>query len=168
MGRSRVPLQLSAGRPHGTRWTAYTKLLWAKWGPSPACFYCRDPVLLGEVAHLISPVIRPDLAWSPDNLVPAHGSGKRRCPDCHLNCNWLAHNSPDALKDEDGRDLPFTPEFMARQARENARFRAKRAGRPQFPANPPGANAGVTQATPRRGPGNVAPGTVPQDPGRDW
>jgi hypothetical protein len=80
-----------------------------------------------EVAHLISPIVAPQLAWDRGNLVPSHGAGKRRCKEnrCDLNCNWLAHNSPDAPKDDNGADLPFTPQFMARAVATRAQFRRK-------------------------------------------
>jgi hypothetical protein len=102
----------------------------AWWRAGRPCYYCGHsfaaPQLI-EVAHLISPVVAPHLAWDRGNLVPSHGAGKRRCKErgCDLNCNWLAHNSPDAPKDGNGADLPFTSEFMARQARQRARYRAK-------------------------------------------
>jgi len=132
MGRSRKPLELSTGRPWGSRWTRYRAALVADWGRSGRdCYYCGHsfaaPQLI-EAAHLISTIVAPQLAWSRDNLVPSHGSGNRRCKanGCNLNCNWLAHNSPDAPKAADGSDLPFTPEFMARQARQRAQFLRKR------------------------------------------
>jgi hypothetical protein len=135
MGRTRRPLELSAGRPYGQRWTRYCAGLRAGWFRAGRnCFYCQHPFAaphLIEVAHLISPLIRADLGWSRDNLVPSHGPGKKtgnkRCPlpECDLNCNWLAHNSPDAPKDKDGADLPFTPEFLARVQRERAQFTGK-------------------------------------------
>jgi hypothetical protein len=131
MGRSRRPLELSTGRPHGSRWTRYRAALVMSWfRAGRPCWYCkhgfRAPQLI-EVAHLISPLVAPGKAWDRDNLVPSHGAGKRRCsiPECNLNCNWVSHNAPDAPKAADGSDLPFTPEFMARQARQRAQFRAK-------------------------------------------
>jgi hypothetical protein len=107
------------------------------WRAGRPCYYCGHsfaaPQLI-EVAHLISPIVAPQLSWDRGNLVPSHGAGKKRCPEkeCNLNCNWLAHNSPDAPKDESGADLPFTPEFMARQARQRAQFQRKR-GIPAIP-----------------------------------
>jgi hypothetical protein len=120
----RKPLELSRGtaRPHGPRWDEWRGLLVAAWWRRQIpCYYCGHPFAgpqLIEAAHLISPIVRPDLAWSRDNLVPAHGAGKngvKRCPECRINCNWVAHNAPDARHDEDGRDLPFTPELIARE-----------------------------------------------------
>jgi hypothetical protein len=147
MGRSRRPLELSTGRPHGHRWTKYRAGLVADWWRSGrTCFYCQHgfaaPQLI-EVAHLISPIVAPQLAWDRGNLVPAHGAGNRRCKTnwCNLNCNWLAHNSPDAPKAPDGSDLPFTPEFMARQARQRAQFLRKRgilAPKREIPSSAPG------------------------------
>jgi len=148
MGRNRKPLELSTGRPWGSRWTKYRAPLVAGWWRSGrGCYYCGHsfaaPQLI-ECAHLISTIVAPQLAWSRDNLVPSHGSGNRRCKTngCGLNCNWLAHNSPDAPKAADGSDLPFTPEFMARQARQRTQFLRKRGipapGRvilPRFPDN---------------------------------
>jgi hypothetical protein len=66
----------------------------------------------GEVAHLISPLLRPDLGWDRSNLAPAHGSKLRRCPECHLNCNWLAAVNPLTPRDPDGRTLPFPAELI--------------------------------------------------------
>jgi hypothetical protein len=106
------------------------------------CYYCghsfAEPQLI-EVAHLISPLVAPRLAWSRDNLVPSHGAGKRRCnaSNCGLNCNWLAHNSPDAPKDENGADLPFTPQFMARAVAARAQFLRKNGVIGKSPAIPP-------------------------------
>ena len=105
------------------------------------CYYCGhpwDPGLV-EVAHLISPLVRLDLSWDFDNLVPAHGAGKRRCAiqSCQLNCNWLAHNSPDAPKDENGADLPFDAQFLARQARARGQFRGKNGRTARKPSIPP-------------------------------
>jgi hypothetical protein len=124
------------GRPSGPEWQKLSRLLWKAWGPGVRCYYCEHPILrgprgqvLGEIAHLVSPIVAPQLAWEPRNLRPSHGCGARRCrePSCMLACNWLAHNSPDAPKSPaDGRDLPFTPEFRARQAAEAASFLAKR------------------------------------------
>jgi hypothetical protein len=131
MGRSRRPLELSTGRPWGQRWTKYrAALVMAWWRAGRACFYCGHPFAapqLIEVAHLISPIVAPQLSWDRDNLVPSHGAGKRRCPipECDLNCNWLSHNAPDAPKDENGADLPFTPQFLTRATAARAQFRAK-------------------------------------------
>lgn len=122
-------------RPSGPRWDALRKRLIAQWfRESRGCFYCggsfKAPDLI-EVAHLVSPLVRPDLAWSPSNLAPAHGSGKRRSAE-GLACNWLGAVSPDAPKDPlTGADLPFTPEFLARQIADRARQAAKRARDPR-------------------------------------
>lgn len=147
----RKPLELSTGRPHGPRWDAYVKQLrWAWFRAGRPCYYCGHPFAaaqLIEVCHLVSPLIKPELAWSRDNLAPGHGptkkTGNKRCPipECNLNCNWLAHNSPDAPKDEDGADRPFTPEFLARQQRARAQFRGRN-GKPaisrEIQPEPPG------------------------------
>ena len=134
MGTSmtRKPYQLRNGRPSGPEWQKYCKLLWAQWAQQPGgltCYYCGEPIAgpaYGEVAHLISPILRPDLAWDGrHNLRPSHGSGKRRSA-AGLNCNWIAALAPDMRKDADSRDLPFTPELLARQAAESANFLAKR------------------------------------------
>jgi hypothetical protein len=147
MGRSRVPLELSSGRPYGSRWTRYRAALVMSWHRSGrGCYYCGHsfaaPQLI-EAAHLISPLVAPQLAWDRGNLVPSHGAGKRRCPipECDLNCNWIAHNAPDAPRDNNGADLPFTPEFMARQQKQRARYRAKN-GNPAISREIPPPSAG--------------------------
>src|SRR5207237_10789383 len=108
---------------------------------------CLGPGFI-EVAHLVSPLRRPDLAWSRDNLAPPHGPRKKainkRCPDnsCNLACNYLAAIAPDAPKDESGADLPFTEEFKTRQAARNG-GKARNSGKsPAIPAPPAGAPAG--------------------------
>jgi hypothetical protein len=131
--RSLKPLELSRGtrRPSGPRWDAWRALLvrgW--WGRQVPCYYCghrfRGPQLI-EAAHLISPIVAPEKAFHRDNLVPAHGGGRRRCPEkeCNLACNYLAHTAPDAPRDENGADLPFTPQFLARATAARAQFLGK-------------------------------------------
>ena len=143
MAGVRKPYELSRGRPYGSRWTAYCKILRADWFRSGrTCHYCGHgftaPQLI-EVGHLVSPRIRPDLAWDPGVLVPCHGgtykARNKRCPvpECDLNCNWIAHNSPDSRKDENGFDLPFSPQFLARAQAERALFlrRPGNSGKPR-------------------------------------
>jgi hypothetical protein len=108
--------------PAGPQWTKLRHELYSDidgigWGQTPACYYCSHPVMgadHGVVAHVISPKLRPDLAWARSNLRPAHDGRPRRCEICGLACNWLAHNSPDALYDGD-KSLPFDRAFMARR-----------------------------------------------------
>jgi hypothetical protein len=78
--------------------------------------YCSHPVLpgLGEVAHRISPLLRPDLGWEKSNLAPAHGAGRRRCPDCYLACNFVAAISPIVPRSENGETLSWSPELIVR------------------------------------------------------
>jgi hypothetical protein len=161
MGRVRIPAERTVGRPSGPRWSKYRRLVIARWAGRP-CYYCGHgfaaPQLI-EVCHLISPILRPDLAWNPGNLVPGHGAGKRRCPHrdengelCDLNCNWLAHNSPDAIKNEAGQDMPFTPQFLARQAKARAQFRRQLTiGRHSSPGQ-----SAIIRANPRNSSGNPA------------
>jgi hypothetical protein len=125
-------------RPAGPKWVEYCKRLFSNipgigWGPEPRCYYCGHTVHgrdCGEVAHIISPLLRADLAWSRPNLRPSHGGDhtrtggqNKRCQDCGLNCNWLAHNSPDAPRDGHGRSLPFTPGFIAAKQAQQPRRR---------------------------------------------
>jgi hypothetical protein len=121
VGRSLKPITLTkSGRPGGPRWVLLRKRLFAMWGPAPPCVYCRHPVFgpdRGEIAHIISPLIRPDLAWSVSNLRPAHGSGPRRCADCGLNCNWVSHNSPLAPRGPNGESLPFSEDLIVKLQR---------------------------------------------------
>lgn len=124
MPRIRKPVGVATGRPEGRRWTEWRNVLIRAWlRQGKPCFYCShdlgsNPSLV-EAGHLVSPLIAPELAWDRDNLVGCHGKGERRCKTCGNNCNWLAHNSPDASNDK-----PFTPEFMARQA-ANTRAKGK-------------------------------------------
>lgn len=163
MGRygNRKPVGVSRGAPAGPRWQEYIRLLWRQWGPGVPCFYCRHPIGPGggEVAHLISKVIAPELAWSRSNLAPSHSKGNMRCPACDCACNLVASIAPDApfeMIELNGRmvrrDLPFTDQFMARE-------RSRNSGRkppipPRFRGEPP---------EPRRP-------SVPfrESPGRDW
>lgn len=138
MGRSRRPAERSQSRPYGPKWTAYRKALTLRWfAAGQVCYYCRHkftaPGLI-EVCHLISPIVRPDLAWDPGNLAPGHGSTARRCPTCDLNCNYVAAIAPDAVKDDNGADLPFTDQLIARQVRKRAQFQANNGGRNSKPA----------------------------------
>ena len=167
MGRARVPLELSRGRPHGSRWTRYTAALRAGWWQAGrSCYYCADPFAapqLIEAGHLISPAIRPDLAWTPGNLVPCHGGtyrhGNRRCPvpECDLNCNWIAHNSPGMMTDENGADLPFTPQFLAQARLLRANYRGKN-----------GKTAPDREIPPETPAQRSAPGGAALSPGRPW
>jgi hypothetical protein len=179
MTRVSVPFERSTGKPSGPRWTAYRKVLIAGWARQGAvCFYCRHafsaPQFI-EVCHLISPILRPDLAWRPDNLVPGHGrnagkKGNRRCPFCQLNCNFIAAMAPDAPKDpETGEDLPFTEEFLARQfalltnsGRNSGR--SNTSGSPGKRSNTAG-NA-VNRLELRRNPSNSR--SSDGGPGREW
>jgi hypothetical protein len=181
MGRVRIPAERTVGRPSGPRWSKYRKLVIARWAGRP-CYYCGHgfaaPQLI-EVCHLISPILRPDLAWNPGNLVPGHGAGKRRCPECQLACNYCAAVAPDAIKNDAGEDLPFTPEFLARQQAEHANYLAKN-GRPGAkPANRRHSSAprsAIIPANPRNsGPDSASPAgsaaevtQSDESPGRVW
>jgi hypothetical protein len=149
----------------------YSRQLRAGWfRGGRRCYYCGHPFAaphLIEVGHIISWRLRPDLAWSRDNLAPVHGPSKRagdkRCPEtgCNLNCNWIAHNTPDAPRRQDGTSLPFTPEFLARAQAERVSFLRKPALKPV-----------TVRGTPRK-PAESRPLTVPfrpadRDTGRPW
>jgi hypothetical protein len=129
-----------AARPSGYRWDSYAAGLRLRWWQSARrCYYCDHPFAGAaaiEVCHLISPEKRPDLAWS--RVVPGHGSTYRkmdkRCPECDLACNWLAHNSPGMKRDDNGFDLPFSAQFMDRAVADRARFLAKSGNSGKFPA----------------------------------
>lgn len=45
------------------------------------------------------------------NLRPVHAGATKRCPDCGLACNAVAASNT-AARDELGRPLPFTEEFI--------------------------------------------------------
>lgn len=136
MGRVHRP---GSGKPHpsGPRWNTFRAALIRSWGPAPLCFLCGHKTAPGlvEVEHRISPIVRPDLAWSKllDNgerqLVPVHGGGKSRCappPEgCGLACNQVSSNAPDAPRDKNGASLPFTESFMSRQMALRAKFLAR-------------------------------------------
>ena len=141
-------------RPSGPLWDARRKHLIAGWfRQGRPCYYCGHGFRaadLTEVGHVISWMIRPDLADSRENLVPAHGGGRFRCPEpsCDLACNQVSHQAPDAPRDpRTGASLPFTETFMARQTALRQRFLA-RSGQP--------ARAGGRAAA------------VVTDPGREW
>ena len=116
------PLHLSRGKPAGPRWLKLRAILIRGWaGQGRPCFYCGHGFLspdLIEVCHRISPILDAGRAWDRTNLVPGHGSGRRRCPEpsCNLACNYVAAIAPDMMKNSDGEDMPFTEEFKARQA----------------------------------------------------
>lgn len=148
-------------RPSGRTWDAFRQQLIAQWWrEGRTCHYCGHgfaaPNLI-EVCHLISWRVRPDLGWVRSNLAPGHGrtarTGDRRCPEpsCRLNCNYIA-TAPDAPRDKNGADLPFTPEFTARQVELRRRFLAKSGGIKTQRREVPGTGAN-RRAT---------------DPGRDW
>lgn len=162
MSRSVRPLELSRGKPTGPRWAAYRKMLFRRWGNRP-CWYCHEPIApgMGEVEHRISWRRRPDLAWQefcPDgepNLVPVHGAGRKRSPS-GLACNLIAASNTVA-RDEMGRPLPFSTEYIAEKVSERRAFLASgRAGK-QFPRNPP---APAADLPPRK--------LISPFHGRDW
>jgi hypothetical protein len=162
VGRSHIPAGPKT-HPSGPRWSAFRLSLIRSWGPSPVCWFCGHgfaavPQLV-QVEHRISPLLRPDLAWSrylddgqDPQLVPAHGAGRYRCPDppdgCGIACNWVSHNAPDAPRDKNknGASLPFTPEFMARQMELRRRFLAKSGGTKGQSAKAPVASPSPFQA----------------------
>lgn len=165
----RKPLEKSRGKPEGPRWSAYRKQLIAQWArQGRTCFYCGHPFAapgLIEVCHLISKLVRPDLAWDRDNLVPGHGRnagryGNRRCPECQLNCNWIAAVNPNAPKDPaTGADLPFSPQFIAEQIAE-----LRNSGRNSKPGL-------FEQNSPKPGGGSKTPPITvshPEGVGREW
>jgi hypothetical protein len=55
---------------------------------SDTCVLCGHPGS-GDVHHLISPLLRPDLALDPANLRAAHGA-RSPCPWCGRRCNQVA------------------------------------------------------------------------------
>lgn len=127
-----------AGTNH-RRFRAVVAGLWGgPWFGQP-CYHCHHRIIrgLGTVQHLISPAVRPDLAQEPSNLRPAHGSGRRRCPDCGLACQSVAASNT-APRDPDGRALPWDEKFIAAAQERTARNRATWAGRrPGNPDPPP-------------------------------
>lgn len=153
MGRSIKGGATSHRRPGDPRetavWASMRATLWRTWTGNGAhaavCYHCQHPIQgIGEVQHLISPRIRPELAMAESNLRPSHGGGKKRCPTCGLACNPLAAGNA-AARDAEGRPLPFTDQFI-REAQE----RTKTGQRPA---------AGRPAASGRH---------APADPGRDW
>jgi hypothetical protein len=54
---------------------------------SDVCHLCGHP-MSGDADHVISPLLRPDLALDPANLRPAHGA-LSPCPWCGRRCNQL-------------------------------------------------------------------------------
>ena len=179
MGRAYVPAELSSGRPSGPKWSAYARMLKARWWQAGRrCYYCSHRFLgpdYMEAAHLISPLVAPAKGWSPDNLVPAHGSTKRvdrRCPepDCQLNCNWAAHNSPlcHSNKNPDGEDLPFTPEILALLQADRRQFLAAKRAIPRDSGGNPGQAPRKLVIPFRADAGDAAANRRVTEPGRPW
>lgn len=110
----------AAGTNH-RRYKVVVAGLWAgPWFAAP-CYHCHHAIIrgLGTVQHLISPAVRPDLAWEPSNLRPAHGSGRRRCQTCGLSCQQIAAGN-HAPRDPHGRPLPWDEAFIEKKVAERA------------------------------------------------
>lgn len=169
------------GEPAGAAWNALRARLWQEWTGggvrAAVCYHCGHDILpgLGEVQHLLSPSTHPGLAMTEYNLRPAHGGGRRRCPDCWLACNSVAAGNA-AVRDAEGRPLPFTPAFIkAAQARTAA-------GKSYLPRPRTGRNAGgdrdagtardggleTRRAHMRTDPPDPAGPQRQADEGRDW
>jgi hypothetical protein len=127
-------------RPSGPRWQAFRRAMLIRWGPLPLCYYCGHPAAAPELAHLIPPGIAPHLGYSPENVKPAHGGGKRRCtePGCQLACNLVAAGNL-APRGPGGLSLPFPPAFIADHQGQRSRIRSSPApaAGPARPARPP-------------------------------
>jgi hypothetical protein len=117
MSRGQPRDSRAPGPPAGPRWSAFRRELFARWSASGTrpvlCWACGHPVPGpdgGEVQHVISWRVRPDLAWTRSNLRPIHGGGRKRCPDpsCGLACNAVAAGQP-----AQGQPVPWSAEFIA-------------------------------------------------------
>ncbi len=133
---------------------AFRRAMWSQWGPSPRCYHCGHRISpgLGTIQHLLSPNTHPALRFEPSNVRPAHAGGKRRCPDCDLDCQAIAASNT-CPRDGQGRPLPFPPAYLAAKITE--RKAAVTAGRRRNPppSGHPAARAGREPAA---------------DPGREW
>ena len=122
----------------GAVWTGLKERLWRRWtdgGRHPAtCYHCSHPIVtgLGEIQHLLSPRQFPQYAMTESNLKPSHGGGRRRCQTCGLACNAVAAGNA-AARDERGRPLPFTAQFI-RDAQARTKVSAGRASSRQAPS----------------------------------
>jgi hypothetical protein len=120
------------------------------------CYHCGHAIRpgLGEVQHLLSPRVRPDLAQSRANVVPAHAGGRKRCPVCDLACQAIAAGNL-APRDAQGRPLPWDEAFIRARMAERAAYRARAA-----PSAPGGAAP--------RAPAGRDRAQVYRDAGRPW
>jgi hypothetical protein len=106
---------------------AVARWLWdGPWYGLP-CYHCGHHIIrgLGTVQHLIPPSVAPALAADPRNLRPCHAGGNRRCPECGLACQQVAAGNL-APRDEQGRPLPFPPEFIKAKQASRAKWLAQR------------------------------------------
>lgn len=174
MGRALQPGTIRSAKPSGPRWTEFRKWLFSEPFAAKNCYHCGHAIRLpgwqfGEVQHLVSPEVRPDLAWAVPNLVPVHagdysrtGGPNKRCPDCGLACQAVAASNV-APRDEEGRPLPWDAAFI--RAAQQRSGRAHPGG--QVPGNPrkPARETGEVPETPARS----RPVTrAALDVGRDW
>ena len=124
MGRGQVRDSSLKGPPSGPGWVAFRKQLFAERGGAPLCYHCSHPVYgpaRGEIQHLLSPRLYPQLAWSRSNLRIVHAGGAKRCPVCDLACQSISASNI-APRDEMGRPLPFGPDFLAAKIAERKAF----------------------------------------------
>ncbi len=136
---------------------AFRRAMWSTWGPAPLCYHCSHRIRpgLGTIQHLLSPNTHPALRFEPSNVRPAHAGGKRRCPECDLDCQAIAASNT-CPRDAQGRPLPFPAAYLAAKIAERQAVTA--AGGRRTP--PPPGHAGARPARPAAAP--------PADPGRDW
>jgi hypothetical protein len=147
--------------PSGRKWGEFRQRVLSFGGPfyNAPCYFCRHPFErpeLAEIQHHIAPDVRPDLAWSVSNMAVAH-SGRHRCPSCSIACQAVAAAN-HAPRDDQGRPVPWTEEFIARKSAE-ARARL---------ASPPKSGTGhAPYARAQQQPAS-APQRHQDDRGRDW